>query len=100
MNHTKNGLLDLIHSCNASIIALQEKKLSENFNIRIPIYNLLSKEGHYNHGQHGGVALYSHSDVPYNEIELNTPSQAVATEVFISFKFSICNIYSTRSHTL
>ena len=96
----KKDELDLIHSCNASIIALQATKLSDDFNIRIPYYNLLCKEGHYNHGQHGGVALYIHSDVPYNEIKLNTPCQAVAAKDFISFKFSICNIYSSRSHPL
>ena len=100
MNHKKDELLDLIHTCNATIIALQETKLSENFNIRIPNYNLLCKEGHYNHGPHGGVALYIHSDVPYNEIKLNTPCQAVAAEVFLFLKFSICNIYSSRSHAL
>ena len=59
MNHKKDELLDLIHSCNASIIALQATKLSDNFNIRISNYNLLCKEGHYNHGQHEGVALYN-----------------------------------------
>ena len=100
MRHKKDEFLDLIHSCNASIIALQETKLSDDFNVRIPNYNLLCKEGHYNHGQHGGVALYIHSDVPYNEMKLNTPCQTVAAEVFLSFKFSICNIYSSRSHTL
>ena len=100
MRHKKDELIDLIHSCNASIIALQETKLSENFNIRIPNYNLISKEGHFNHGQHGVVALYIHSDVPCNEIKLNTPCQAVAAEVFLSFKFSICNIYSSRSHAI
>ena len=37
-------------------------------------------------------------DIPYNEIKYSC--QAVTAEVFLSFKFSICNIYSSRSNAL
>ena len=100
LRNKKNELLELIKEHNASIVAIQETKLSSNYNIRLPSYNVISKDGHYNRGNHGGVALYIHSDVPYNEIPLNTSIQAVAAEVRLNFNFTICNIYSSRSHQL
>ena len=50
LRNKKNELLDIIKENNASLIAIQETKLSDNYNIRIPNYNVISKEGHYNHG--------------------------------------------------
>ena len=100
MRTKKNELLDLINEHKASLIAIQETKLSSDYNIRLPNYNVISKNGHYNHGQHGGVALYIHSGVPYQEIELITPIQAVAATVNLQTTFTVCNIYSSRSHQL
>ena len=100
LRNKKNELLELINENNASLIAIQETKLSENYHIRIPNYNIISKDGHYNRGQHGGVALYIHSDVPYQPIQLTTPIQAVAAEVTLQSTFTICNIYLSRSHQL
>ena len=45
-------------------------------------------------------ALPSISVLIFLTTKLNTPMQAVATEIFISFTFPICNIYSSRSHNL
>ena len=100
LRNKKNELLDLINANNASIIAIQETKLSNNCHIRLPNYNIIMKDGHYNHGPHGGVALYIHSSVPYQEIDLATPIQAVAARVKLQVEFTICNIYSSRSHQL
>ena len=100
LRNKKNELLQLIQDFSASVIAIQETKLSQNFNLRIPNYNIISKDGHYNQGQHGGVALYIHSDVPFQEIKLNTPIQAVAAEIKLEFNLTVCNIYSSRSHQL
>ena len=93
----KDELLDLINTCNASIIALQETKLSNDYLTKISKYSVISKEGHYNQGYHGGVALYIHPDVIHSKIDLNTPCQAVAAVVALSFRFTICNIYSPPS---
>ena len=64
LRNKKSELLELIHDNCASIVAIQETRLSNDFNLKNPNYNLISKDGHFNHGQHGGVALYIHSDVP------------------------------------
>ena len=100
LRNKKSELLELIHDNCASIVAIQETRLSNDFNLKNPNYNLISKDGHFNHGQHGGVSLYIHSDVPYREIPLSTPIQAVAAEIRLQFNFSICNIYSSRSHPI
>ena len=100
LRHKKDELLELIHDYRATLVAIQETKLTEEYNIKIPNYNVISKSGHYNRGQHGGVALYIHSDIPYNEIPLSTTLQAIAVEVHTSFRFSICNVYASRSHDL
>ena len=100
LRHKKDELLELIHDYRATLVAIQETKLTEEYNIRIPNYNVISKSGHYNRGQHGGVTLYIHSDIPYNEIPLSTTLQAIAVEVHTSFRFSICNVYASRSHDL
>ena len=100
LSNKKDELIDLIHSNQSSIIAIQETKLSHNYLLKIPNFNIYSKDGHYNQGWHGGVALYIHSDIPHHAIELTTDIQAVAVEVHINFKFTICNIYNSRSHSL
>ena len=93
IKHMKNELLDIIQTYKVSILALQETRLTGEYNLKIPRYNLVYKDGHFNRSPHGGVAIYIHSDVPYKEIELNTPLQAVAVEVQTNIRFSICNIY-------
>ena len=100
LSNKKTELLDLINSNQSSIIAIQETKLSHDYLLKIPHFNVYSKDGHYNHGWHGGVALYIHSDIPHRTIELSTDIQAVAVEVHINFKFTVCNVYNSRSHHL
>ena len=100
LSNKKTELLDLINSNQSSIIAIQETKLSHDYLLKIPHFNVYSKDGHYNHGWHGGVALYIHSDIPHRTIELSTDMQAVALEVYLNFKFTVCNVYNSRSHHL
>ena len=98
LRHKKNEILDLISNNNINIIAIQETKLSGDYNLKIPNFNLLYKDGHFNRTQHGGVALYLHCDLPIQEISLNTPLQAVAVTVQTRFRFTICNIYTSPNH--
>ena len=93
MSNKKNEILDLINKHNANIVALQETMLSNNYLLKIPKYNVIAKEGTYNNRQHGGVAMYIHGDVPYQELSLDTPIQAVAATVQLRVKVTICNIY-------
>ena len=60
----------------------------------------MGKDGTLNRRNHGGVAIYLHQDIPYTEVELSTSIQAIAVTVFLKTKFTICNIYSSRNHSL
>ena len=53
LRRKKDEFRDLIQTYKASIVALHETKLSQDFNIRISYSNILSKNGHYNQDQHG-----------------------------------------------
>ena len=93
MSNKKKEIIDLINTYEANILALQETMLSNDYLIKIPKYNVIAKEGTYNNRQHGGVAMYIHGDIPYQEINLNTPLQAVAATVTLRVKVTICNVY-------
>jgi ribonuclease HI len=96
----KDELSELIETHKTDIVAIQETKLWTNSKFSIPNYNELRKDGHYNRNPHGGVALYIHSDIPFCEIPLTTPLQAVAAKVTLHREITICNIYTSRSHPL
>ena len=96
----KDELLQYIKDFNVDILALQETKFDNNHLIKFPNYNIEKCDGHVNHGAHGGVATYIHSDLPYERVPLNTPIQAVTVKIQTTSLITICNIYSSRSHPL
>ena len=97
MSNKKKEIIELINKYKANIVALQETMLSNDYLIKIPKYNVVAKEGTFNYRQHGGVAIYIHGDIPFQEINLDTPIQAVAVTVQLRIKATICNIYSPPS---
>jgi len=78
---SKEDLLNIINISKPLIISIQETFLAEDYTIKLPNYNSLCKQGHYNRRFHGGVALYIHSSCPYNPLSLDTPMQVVAATV-------------------
>ena len=44
-------------------------------------------------GSHGGCLLYVRCDVPQIPINLNTPLQAIATQIVLNRKYTVCSIY-------
>ena len=100
MRHKKNEILDLIDKYRINFLAIQETKQSGDYHTTLPNFNILSKDGHFNRTQHGGVSLYIHSDVPYQEIIINSPLQVVAAVVQTNIRFSICNIYCPPSQNI
>lgn len=84
VRNKKDEILELISNHQLSILAIQETKLKNNTEFKIPNFNLLHKEGHINYSTHGGVGLFIHSGIPYLQIELNTPLQAVAAKISTS----------------
>ena len=66
----------------------------------MPHFTALPEDGHYNKGSHGGVALYIHSSIPFQPIEMTTPLQAVVASVPINVRVTIFNIYNSINHVL
>ena len=46
-----------------------------------------------NVGSHGGCLIYVRRDIPHYKITLNTPLQAVAVEVHLKRKYTLCSLY-------
>ena len=98
LSNKKDELLEIIEENKSSIIALQETKLTGEYNLKIPNYNKIFKDGHYNRGPHGGVCIYIHTSLPYREITVQSPLQVVAAQIFLGTLFTVCNIYVSPSH--
>ena len=89
----------LIEKHNAVILALQETKLNDKCEFKVPTFNIIRKDGHVNVTTYGGVALLIHSDSPYQEIELDTTLQAVVARVNVGGQINIvCTVYISRAH--
>ena len=84
----------------ANIVAIQETKLNQDIEVHLPNYSEIRKVGHFNRNSHCGVITYIHSSIPYKQIDLDTPLQAVAATVQLRRQLTICNIYSSDSHPL
>ena len=100
MRNKKDELLHYINRHKTDIVALQETMFYGDYTTRIPGFTLENHDGHFNRTAHGGVCFYIHQDVPYQRIQLNTTAQAIAVRVQLSNAVTICNIYSSRSHSL
>ena len=100
MLNKKKEIIHLIQKCKASVVALQETQIPLNRMYKIPKFNSIAKIGTVNRRNHGGVALYIHESIPYSEVTISTQLQAVAATVHLGSKFTICNVYNSRSHDL
>ena len=54
------------------------------------------KENHHNPRSRGGVAIYLHESIPYKQINLITPFQAVAFQVNLGTQITITSLYNSR----
>ena len=91
----KQDLLQLIDTYHFTIIAIQETFLGGDFKIKLPGFNGICQQGHYNHRFHGGVALYIHSSLPYEQLEIDSPHQVIAARIQLSHHspIAIASIY-------
>ena len=81
ISSAKSDLLSIIELHQPSIIAIQETFLGNNFMIKIPGFNGLCKQGHFNLRFHGGVALYIHQSCPFEPIPVNSNLQVIAARI-------------------
>ena len=77
----KEEIVEYIESYKVSVAAIQETKLAEHNQFNIPNYNVIRRDGKFNHTPHGGVAVFIYSSVPYEIIDANTPIQALTARV-------------------
>ena len=66
-------ILELINDYSTNVIAIQETKVSNLYFLKILNYNAnrTAGNGNINRSPHGGVALYIHFNIPFNEVHLN-----------------------------
>ena len=76
--------MKMIEDLRPTVIALQETMMPDNWMIRLKGYNRISKQGHYNRRQHGGVCLFIHEEVPIMDLDIQSPYQIVAARVQIT----------------
>ena len=68
---SKEEIVNLINAYKPSVISIQETFLGNEYMLKFGGYNCIFKQGHYNNRYHGGVAIYTHSSLPVEEIKLS-----------------------------
>ena len=95
-----NEILILMSLFSPSVICLQETflKQSDNISFRdLNMFNYICPDGQR---ASGGTAIMVKSSVPHSQFDLNTNLQAVAVNVTVSKKITICSIYLPPSDVL
>ena len=82
----------LIHDFSPVAICLQETKLDNNTPCPREYVNYRTK---YDPeiGSHGGCIMYIRRDVPHIPKMLNSPLQAVAVEIHLKRRYTLCSLY-------
>ena len=94
IRNKKNEILEMTERNKVSILCIQETKLAEYIKFRIPGYSIQRQDEPFSHAPHHGVAVFVHSSVPYERIELRTPVQAIAIRARLHNTVTVCNIYA------
>ena len=83
----------LIHEYSPICISLQETMLG-NSTIPCPKeYISYHSSQDQSIGSHGGALIYMRHDTPHSQFQLQTPLQAVAVQIYLQRKYTICSIY-------
>ena len=88
-----NEILILMSLFSPSVISLQESFLKQSDNISFRDFNLFSRICPDGQRASGGTSIMVKSSVPHSQFDLNTNLQAVAVNVTLSRKVTICSIY-------
>lgn len=96
----RDEILEMIETQHINVLAFQETKLWNYCDLNITGFNCFRCDGHFNRTPHGGVAIYLHQDIPYEEIVLTTQHQAVAVRANLGQNVSICSVYISGSHAV
>ena len=83
----------LIYEYSPICISLQETMLG---NAVIPCpkeYLAYQSPQNLNLGVHGGALIYVRHDTPHNQHHLQSPIQAVAVQLYLQRKYTVCSLY-------
>ena len=56
-------------------------------------YKCFHSEVHPEEGSHGGSLIYVRTDTPHHHFPLQTPLQAVAVQIYLDKRYTVCAIY-------
>ena len=90
----------LLHRYSPLCISLQETMLSEESSPCPKGYMIYSLPYDPERGHHGGSAIYVRHDVPHTQYELTSPLQAVAVQLFLQRRYTICSVYLPPNEAL
>ena len=96
----KEDLVELIAKEKTDVPCIQETMISTQTNFNLKNYIGMSKKGHTNYREHGGVAIFIHEITSYQKIILDIPLQAIAARTNIEIAMTIVSIYNSRSHAI
>ena len=86
------GLKLLIHEFSPVVLSLQETML--NMNTPCPReYVSYRTEYDQNKGSQGGCIIYVRHDIPHRYLDITTSLEAVAVQIDLGRKYSICSLY-------
>ena len=74
-------------------VALQETMLGDSTYSSPPGYRAFFNTPFPDQGHHGGTAILVRQDIPVVPLQLNSPLQVVAVNVFMGRSYTICNLY-------
>lgn len=95
ISNKKSELIELINANNPACICIQETKLRENhnFNFQNYVFEHKSQIIGENEWAKGGVGVLIKPGINYTPINLNTNFQAIAVQLNLHRKITICSIY-------
>ena len=88
-----NEILILMSLFSPSVICLQETFLKQSDNVSFRDFNMFNHICPDGQRASGGTSIMVKSSVPHSQFDLNTNLQAVAVNVTLSKKVTICSIY-------
>ena len=95
-----NEILILMSLFSPSVICLQETFLKQSDNISFRDFNMFNYICPDGQRASGGTSIMVKSSVPHSQFDLNSNLQAVAVNVTLSKKITICSIYLPPSDVL
>ena len=95
-----NKILILMSPFSPSVICLQETFLKQSDNVSFRDFNMFNYICPDGQRASGGTSIMVKSSVPHSQFDVNTNLQAIAVNVTLSKKVTICSIYLPPSDTL